>query len=59
MSQLADLSYDIEQFWIDGYSPKTIAVMLECPIEMIYEWMESESLEDGEASYDPYDTVNS
>jgi uncharacterized protein YjcR len=59
MSQLADLSYDIEQLWIEGYSPKTIAVMLGCPIEMIYEWMESESLEDGEASYDPYDTVNS
>jgi len=59
MSQLADLSYDIEQLWIEGYSPKTIAVMLECPVELIYEWMESESLEDGEASYDPYDTVNS
>ena len=59
MSRMDDLMYDIEQLWIEGYSPKTIAALLESPIEMIYDWMAQESLEDGEDSYDPYDTVNS
>ncbi len=59
MNRLAELSYDIEQLWIEGYSPRTIAVMLECPVELVYEWTASESLEDSEETYDPYDTVNS
>lgn len=44
MSKVADLAYDIEQLYIEGYSPKTIAAMLECPLTMVYDWLESNSV---------------
>ena len=49
MSKLAELAYDIEQLYIEGYSPKTIAAMLSCDIEVVYEWVEGngvDSIED-------------
>lgn len=67
MSKMAELAYDIEQMWIEGYSPKTIAAMLECPLETIYEWLEDNSIEDeldeqiDPAEWDaafPYDPVD-
>jgi transposase len=57
MSKMAELAYDIEQLYIEGHSPKMIAQILECPVEIVYDWMTAESLE--EDTYDPYDTVNS
>jgi len=57
MSKVAELAYDIEQLYIDGHSPKMIATILECPVEIVYDWMAVEGV--GEASYDPYETVNS
>ena len=57
MSKVAELAYDIEQLYIDGHSPKMIATILECPIEIVYNWMTVEGV--GEATYDPYETVNS
>ena len=48
MSKLAELAYDIEQLYIEGYSPKSIAIQLECPLSMIYDWLESNSVEAGE-----------
>jgi hypothetical protein len=62
MSKVAELAYDIEQLYIEGYSPKTIAMMLECPIEMVYGWIEGESLnvaDQPQGDYDPYETINS
>ena len=44
MSKMAELAYDIEQLYIEGYSPRTISVLLECPIEIVYDWMEQENL---------------
>jgi len=58
MSKLAELSYDIEQLFIEGYTPKTIAIMLECPIDIVYDWVESNSLGTDE-DLDPYNTINS
>jgi len=52
-----DLAYDIEQLYIDGHSPKMIAAILECPVEIVYDWMTVEGVR--EASYDPHDTINS
>lgn len=49
MSKIAELAYDIEQLYIEGYSPKTIAAQLGCPIEVVYDWIESECLEADEA----------
>ena len=62
MSKMADLSYDIEQLYIEGYSPKTISIMLECPIDLVYGWLENESLDVAEVPQEeisPYSTINS
>jgi transposase len=40
MSKMAELAYDIEQLYIEGYSPKSIAVQLECPLSVVYDWLE-------------------
>jgi len=45
MSKIADLEYDIEQLYIDGHSPKSIAAQLSCPLVMIYDWLEQEGIE--------------
>lgn len=44
MSKMADLAYDIEQLYIEGYSPKSIAVQLGCPLLTVYEWIEAAGL---------------
>lgn len=55
MSKVAELAYDIEQLYIEGHSPKMIAQMLECPVEIVYDWIESESLgADEDEIYSPY-----
>lgn len=62
MSKMSELAYDIEQLYIEGHSPKMIAIMLECPVDIVYEWLEGESLyagEDASDEYNPYDTINS
>lgn len=53
MSVMSELAYDIEQMYIEGYSPKTIAAILECPIEIVYGWMETEGVGETE-EVDPY-----
>ncbi len=59
MAELDMLSYDIEQLWIEGYRPITIAGLLDCHVDLVYAWIELNKLSDKEDSYDPYDTVNS
>lgn len=59
MSRMAELAYDIEQLYIEGHSPKMIAVILECPVEIVYDWMADSNLSESDETYDPYDTVNS
>ncbi len=58
MSKVAELAYDIEQLYIEGHSPKMIAVILECPVETVFEWMEEAGVGEGD-SFDPFETVNS
>lgn len=50
-----DLSYDIEQLYIEGLNPKAIARQLECEVDAVLMWLERNSLED----YSPHNTVNS
>jgi len=57
MSAMSDLAYDIEQLYIEGYSPKTIAMMLECPIEQVYGWIESTGV--AETPQNPEDEIYS
>lgn len=59
MSKMSELSYDIEQLYIEGLSPKNIARELNCPIEIVESWIKDNSLYSGEDAYNPYDTVNS
>ena len=59
MSRMAELAYDIEQLYIEGHSPKMIAAILECPVEIVYDWMADTNLDEADESFDPYDTVNS
>jgi uncharacterized protein YjcR len=55
MSKVAELAYDIEQLYIEGYSPKTIAMMLECPIDMVYAWIGEQGVDaDEDEVYSPY-----
>lgn len=51
MSRLAELAYDIEQLYIEGHTPRMIAMILECPIEIVYDWLADANL-DAESSTD-------
>ncbi len=59
MSKMAELSYDIEQLYIEGMSPKTMAREVNRAVEIVNEWIKANSLYEGEDAYDPYDTINS
>jgi len=49
MSKMADLAYDIEQLYIEGYSPISIAAQLGCPVDIVYDWLEQTNLDDVDA----------
>jgi len=68
-TSLSDVAYDIEQLYIEGYRPVTIAAQLDIPLSLVYDWLESinasadvdaEDWDELEADeYDPYQTINS
>ena len=61
-TSMSDLSYDIEQLYIEGHEPKIIAQMLECDISLVLAWIEEVNLGWEEAFpevYSPFETVNS
>ena len=41
MSKVKDLSYDIQELFIEGYGPFSIAAQLNCPIDQVYATLES------------------
>lgn len=60
MGILSELSYDIEQLYIEGMSNQRIAEELGVPLSVVEGWMISQNLSNTEESeYDPYNTVNS
>ena len=59
MSKMADLSYDIQELYIEGHSAKVIAVMLDCPVEIVLAELENMGVADAPQEYDPYNTLNS
>jgi hypothetical protein len=63
MSKIAELSYDIEQLYIDGMSARMIALTLDCPLTMVLAALEEMNVEDvadtPQEAYDPFDTINS
>jgi hypothetical protein len=57
MSKMADLSYDIQELYIEGHSAQVIATMLECPIELVLGTLEDMGVADtpqDEEIYSPY-----
>jgi hypothetical protein len=62
MSKMSELSYDIEQMYIDGHSARSIAMILEIPLYMVSEQLAEWSVADQPQSEDelsPFGTINS
>jgi len=60
MSKMADLAYDIEQLYIEGYNARSISVQLGCPVDIVYGWIESNCVADTpQEDLSPYETINS
>ena len=61
MSKMAELSYDIQELYIEGHSAKMIAALLDCPIELVLGELQEMGVADSPQSdvYSPYDTMNS
>lgn len=57
MSKVAELAYDIEQLYIEGFSPKSIAVQLDCPLAMVYDWLDSNSVTESKADAAEWDEL--
>ena len=57
MSVMSEVAYDIEQLYIEGFSPKSIAVQLECPLELVYNWLESNSVAESKADAAEWDEL--
>ena len=54
MSKMAELdmyTYDIEALYIEGLTEKNIAKTLDIPVEYVYAWMESNGVEQEDATY--------
>lgn len=58
MSKVAELAYDIEQLYIDGFNSRAIAEELGCPLEIVLSALKEMNVEDS-TPFDPYATVNS
>jgi DNA-directed RNA polymerase specialized sigma24 family protein len=57
---MSELDYDIQELYIEGYSPVSIAAMLNCPLETVYDWLEDNNVaEKQQEEYDPFNTSNS
>ena len=59
MSKMAELSHDIQELYIEGHSAKVIAIMLDCPIEIVLGALEEMGVADSTEEYDPFNTLNS
>jgi hypothetical protein len=60
MSKMADLSYDIQELYIEGHSAKTIAALLDCPIEQVMGALEDMGVADTpQEDFSPYVSMNS
>jgi hypothetical protein len=58
MSKMAELAYDIEQLYIEGFNSRAIAEELDCPLEIVLGALKEMNVKDAEP-FDPYATVNS
>ena len=61
MSKVAELYYDIEQFYIDGVDARRISEILDCPIEIVYNVLTDMGVADApqDEDYSLYGSLNS
>ena len=59
MSKIAELMYDIEQLYIEGFNSRAIAEELGCPIEIVLGALKEMNVADSTEDFSPFDTVNS
>jgi orotate phosphoribosyltransferase-like protein len=59
MSKMSELAYDIEQLYIEGLNAGQIARELNCPKEIVLDWIADQSLREVEDELDPFNTINS
>ena len=57
MSRMSELSIDIQAMLEEGHEPRTIAQILEIPVEWVYEKLLQES--NSEELFSPFETCNS
>jgi len=56
---MSDLDWEIQELYIEGFSAKTIAVMLACDIELVLGKLADMGVEDSVEDMSPFATVNS
>lgn len=57
MSAMKDLTYDIQELYIEGFNSRAIADELDCPIEVVLGALEAMNVADApqeEEVYSPY-----
>jgi len=60
MSVMKDLSYDIQELYIEGFNSRAIAEELGCPIEIVLGALEAMNVADTpQEELSPYETINS
>jgi transposase len=56
MSKLSEIAYDIECLFIEGLTEKNIAKTLDIPVEMVYDWLETNGIDaDEDVAEKPHD----
>ena len=48
---LSDVAYDIEQLYIEGLTEKNISKTLDIPVEMVYDWLNTNGIAEDETTY--------
>jgi len=51
MSKLKDVAYDIEQLYIDGFSPSRIAKILDIEASLVYDWLDEQKVDAAEEDH--------
>jgi hypothetical protein len=60
MSKVAELMYDIQELYIEGFNSRAIANELDCPIEIVLGALEEMGVADvPQDEFNPFDTMNS
>jgi orotate phosphoribosyltransferase-like protein len=59
MSKMAELAYDIQELYIEGFNSRAIAEELNCPIEIVLGALKEMNVADSTEDFSPFDTVNS